>query len=88
MLFQPNLAKAVGSDYIQRRIEELRPMAHIFGHTHFAWDAVHGGVRYVQWPLAYPQERQYAAHMSCILLALHLRLVRVLHTCSLFPVTD
>jgi hypothetical protein len=57
MLFQPNLAKAVGSDYIQRRIEELRPIAHIFGHTHFAWDAVVGGVRYVQWPLAYPQER-------------------------------
>lgn len=58
MLFQPNLAKAVGSDYIQRRIEELRPIAHIFGHTHFAWDTVADGVRYVQWPLAYPQERQ------------------------------
>ncbi|EIE23640.1 Metallo-dependent phosphatase, partial [Coccomyxa subellipsoidea C-169] len=58
MLFQPNLAKAVGSDYIQRRIEELRPMAHIFGHTHFAWDTVVDGVRYVQWPLAYPQERK------------------------------
>ena len=58
MLFQPNLAKAVGSDYIKHRVEELRPMAHIFGHTHFAWDAVVGQVRYVQWPLAYPQERK------------------------------
>lgn len=58
MLFQPNLAKAVGSDYVARRIEELRPAAHVFGHTHFSWDAVIDGVRYVQWPLAYPQERQ------------------------------
>ena len=31
MLFQPNLAKAAGSDYIAKRIEELRPMAHVFG---------------------------------------------------------
>lgn len=31
MLFQPNLAKAAGSDYIARRIEELRPIAHVFG---------------------------------------------------------
>ncbi len=31
MLFQPNLAKAVGSDYVARRIEELRPIAHVFG---------------------------------------------------------
>ncbi|KAK9811554.1 hypothetical protein WJX72_005803 [[Myrmecia] bisecta] len=58
MLFQPNLAKACGSDFIQRRIEELKPMAHIFGHTHFSWDASIGGVRYIQWPLAYPQERR------------------------------
>lgn len=60
MLFQPNLAKAAGSDFVQRRIEELRPCAHVFGHTHFSWDVTYNGVRYVQWPLAYPQERQCA----------------------------
>lgn len=27
------------------------------GHTHFCWDETMAGVRYVQWPLAYPQER-------------------------------
>ena len=64
MLFQPNLAKAVGSDYVQRRIEELRPAAHVFGHTHFSWDTVIDGVRYVQWPLAYPQERQCARFLK------------------------
>ena len=31
MLFQPNLAKAAGSDYIAKRVEELRPIAHVFG---------------------------------------------------------
>lgn len=36
MLFQPNLAKAAGSDYIAKRIEELRPMAHVFGALHSA----------------------------------------------------
>ena len=28
--------------------EELKPEIHVFGHTHFGWDAVHDGVRYVQ----------------------------------------
>ena len=36
MLFQPNLAKAAGSDYIAKRIEELRPMAHVFGALQYA----------------------------------------------------
>lgn len=58
MLFQPNLAKAVGSKYVAQRIEELRPMAHVFGHTHFLWDAKIGGVRYVQWCLGTPRERK------------------------------
>lgn len=59
MLFQPNLAKAVGSKYIAQRIEELRPVAHIFGHTHFLWDATIKKVRYVQWCLGTPKERRY-----------------------------
>ena len=36
-------AKAVGSTYLGRRVRRLRPHMHIFGHTHFAWDAVHDG---------------------------------------------
>ena len=67
MLFQPNLAKAAGSDFVQRRVEELRPCAHVFGHTHFSWDATYSGVRYVQWPLAYPQERQCALLIPCLM---------------------
>ncbi|KAG2434744.1 hypothetical protein HXX76_007632 [Chlamydomonas incerta] len=55
----PNLAKAVGSTYLGRRLRRLRPHMHIFGHTHFAWDAEHDGVRYVQAPLAYPAERRF-----------------------------
>jgi len=30
---------------------------HVFGHTHFGWDATLDGVRYLQAPLAYPEER-------------------------------
>lgn len=60
MLFQPNLAKAVGSDLLLRRIKHLRPIAHVFGHTHFLWDQTLDGVRYCQWPLGYPRERRGA----------------------------
>ncbi|KAK9803536.1 hypothetical protein WJX73_005589 [Symbiochloris irregularis] len=59
MLFQPNLAKAVGSNFLEPRIRKLRPVAHVFGHTHFLWDAEIDGVRYCQAPLAYPRERQH-----------------------------
>ena len=58
MLFQPNLAKAVGSSYVAKRIEELRPIAHVFGHTHFLWDATIRNVRYVQWCLGTPKEQK------------------------------
>lgn len=58
MLFFPNLAKAVGSTFLRQRVEKLRPTAHIFGHTHFAWDATIGGTRYLQVPLAKPSERR------------------------------
>ncbi|KAL6768574.1 hypothetical protein ACKKBF_B11275 [Auxenochlorella protothecoides x Auxenochlorella symbiontica] len=58
MLHHPNLAKAVGSDPLAARIARLRPAAHVFGHTHFSWDAELDGVRYVQWPLGYPAEQR------------------------------
>jgi hypothetical protein len=39
------------------RIERLAPALHVFGHTHFGWDATLRGVRYIQAPLSYPKER-------------------------------
>lgn len=83
MLFYPNLPKAVGSDYILRRIQGLaslgstsrgggdggddetrrvaaavgrREHVHVFGHTHFGWDHVIDGIRYIQAPVSYPSE--------------------------------
>jgi hypothetical protein len=32
-------AKAVGSDFLWRRLQSLQPDLHVFGHSHFAWDA-------------------------------------------------
>ena len=55
-LFQPNLAKAVGSDFVERRVRELDSTIHVFGHTHFSWDAALDGVRYVQHCLGTPDE--------------------------------
>lgn len=57
LLRHPNLAKAVGSDPLASRLAALRPDVHVFGHTHFSWDASLHGTRFVQWPLAYPSER-------------------------------
>lgn len=57
-LFYPNLAKAAGSQPLARRLTALQPDIHIFGHTHFSWDAGIEGVRYVQAPLCGPSERR------------------------------
>lgn len=58
-LYYPNLAKAVGSDYLGRRVfEEIRPDAHVYGHTHFTQDMMKEGIRFVQWPLGYPKEQR------------------------------
>jgi hypothetical protein len=61
-LFYPNLAKAVGSAPLAARLAQLSPDVHLFGHTHFAWEArlgVDGGkTRYIQAPLCSPRERQ------------------------------
>lgn len=65
MLFYPNLPKVIGSKYLEKRIRAIHGAAegqlsacHVFGHTHFCWDAVLEGIRYVQAPLAYPRERK------------------------------
>ncbi|KAI7841790.1 hypothetical protein COHA_004514 [Chlorella ohadii] len=57
-LYYPNLAKAVGSDFLAARVAQLQPDLHLFGHTHFAWDACIGGTRYIQAPLCSPLERR------------------------------
>ncbi|XP_031252600.1 uncharacterized protein LOC116110535 isoform X1 [Pistacia vera] len=63
MLFYPNLPKIIGSDSLEVRIRSIHGVeggvsaCHVFGHTHFCWDAVLDGIRYVQAPLAYPRER-------------------------------
>ncbi|KAH7663173.1 Metallo-dependent phosphatases protein [Dioscorea alata] len=64
MLFYPNLPKIIGSDPLEVRIRSIHGQkgntsaCHVFGHTHFCWDAVLDGIRYVQAPLAYPRERK------------------------------
>lgn len=57
-LMIPCLAKASGSDFLRKRLESLKPDVHIFGHTHFGWDTVLNGTRYVQAALGYPHERK------------------------------
>ncbi|CAK9059793.1 unnamed protein product [Durusdinium trenchii] len=57
-LMIPCLAKASGSNFLRARVEQLKPDVHIFGHTHFGWDTVLDGVRYVQAALGYPHERE------------------------------
>jgi len=52
-----NLPKAIGSDVLGRRVNQLQPDVHVFGHTHFGWDQEINGVRYIQAALAYPYER-------------------------------
>ncbi|XP_004301208.1 PREDICTED: uncharacterized protein LOC101304101 [Fragaria vesca subsp. vesca] len=64
MLFYPKLPKIIGSDSLEVRIRSIHGVkgsasaCHVFGHTHFCWDAVLDGIRYVQAPLAYPRERK------------------------------
>lgn len=64
MLLYPNLPKIIGSDWLEDRIRSIHgaegseSACHVFGHTHFCWDAVLDGIRYVQAPLAYPRERK------------------------------
>ena len=56
-LFMPSLHTIVGSDWLRRRVEQLQPDMHYYGHTHFAWDMVLEKVRYISWPLGSPGEQ-------------------------------
>lgn len=56
-LFYPNLPKMAGSEPLSSRVRALAPDVHVFGHTHFSWDAKVNGIRCIQAPLAYPSER-------------------------------
>ena len=38
-LFFPMLAKISGSAYLAARLQHWKPHMHVFGHTHFSWDA-------------------------------------------------
>ena len=58
-LVYPPLMQALGSAPLGRRLDALRPEVHVFGHSHFGWDAtLDDGIRYVQAALATPVERQ------------------------------
>ncbi|MCO5547058.1 hypothetical protein L7F22_000499 [Adiantum nelumboides] len=54
MIFYPNLPKVVGSDYLEARVRRVHGIdgslsaCHVFGHTHFCWDATLDGIRYFQ----------------------------------------
>ena len=42
-LYFPLLARVAGSEPLAGRVAALRPDIHLFGHTHFSWDAtLHG----------------------------------------------
>ena len=59
----PVLAKASGSRFLRDRVQALRPIMHVFGHSHFGWDqTLDDGVRYVQAALGYPGERRSRWH--------------------------
>ncbi|XP_021750264.1 uncharacterized protein LOC110715956 isoform X3 [Chenopodium quinoa] len=64
MLYYPNLPKIIGSNFLEARIRSIhgaegsKAACHVFGHTHFGWDATLDGIRYVQAPLAYPREQK------------------------------
>jgi len=57
-LYYPELAKAVGSNALGQRVARIRPVMHVFGHTHFGWDQTIEGIRYVSAPLGMPAERR------------------------------
>lgn len=58
-LMYGELMKVVGSNPLGRRVAQLQPDVHLFGHTHFGWDAEIDGVRYVQAALGTPRERRH-----------------------------
>lgn len=62
-LFNPGLNQVVGSAYVRKRVDKLKPDLHIFGHSHFPWDmTLDDGVRYRSWPLGTPAEQARRSH--------------------------
>eukprot|EP00435_Cladocopium_sp_Y103_P015782 s551_g3.t2 len=60
-LIPSSLAKAVGSLHLKKRVDELKPDVHIFGHTHFGYDMDVDGIRYLQAALGTPVERTWGS---------------------------
>ena len=52
------LPKVSGSSPLEAQIRRLQPDVHLFGHTHINVDVTIEGVRYVQWALGNPKERE------------------------------
>ena len=53
------LPLVAGTDHLERQLRAAHASVHVFGHTHIPWDETIDGVRYVQNPLAYPNERKH-----------------------------
>lgn len=56
MLFYPKLPKIIGSDFLETRVRSIHgdegsgSACHVFGHTHFCWDAAIDGIRCILSP--------------------------------------
>ena len=53
------LGRVCCSGGLERQLRRLGSDVHVFGHTHINTDKTLNGVRYVQHPLKYPDERQH-----------------------------
>jgi len=56
------LPRVAGSPLIESQLRALGSELHLFGHSHIRWDETIDGVRYLQRPLGYPQERRGRAY--------------------------
>lgn len=57
MTILPTLPFVVGCIDLEKQVRDLQSQCHVFGHTHIDWDKTIDGVRYVQNPFGYPNER-------------------------------
>ena len=57
--FAQELGRVCCSGGLERQLRRLGSDVHVFGHTHINTDKTLNGVRYVQHPLKYPDERQH-----------------------------
>lgn len=49
---------------LEKQIRTIRPLVHVFGHTHHRTDTVVEGIRYVQFPLGYASEGAYCPRFA------------------------